>query len=310
MSEDASRAKCLIAYSNYAFQGSPATDLLLLAESVRAFGGLARDWPIWIMCDDLSWLSPATLRRASSLKVALLPFDVDPAIASYPFAAKGSAAAEAERLAEGQYDQLLWFDRDSLVVGDPSPLLLERGAQISYRPVNVKNIGLASKEPLNADPFWSQAFRLSGVDAVKAGTVTSYIDRGSIRFYIAAGLVGLRPQIGIFQAWERLIRRFAGDATLSDLCAGSQLHSIFLHQAALSLAIAQKTEPSERQELPFLSMYPLNFWEKDGAERRPRLLDDAISLRYDTELDGDSWHRFPMSAELERWIDAHMHVRE
>lgn len=309
MSECEEHETCVVAYSNYTFQGSPSTDLLLLAESVRAFGGRARDWPLWILCDDLSRLSSATLRRAASLRVALLPFNIDPAIISYPFAAKASAAAAAERLAEGHFDQLLWFDRDSLALRDLSPLRLKPDKKMSYRPVNVKNIGLVAEEPISSDPFWARAFGLSGVDETSAGTVTSYVDLRVIRFYIAAGLVGARPPLGLFQSWERLFRSFASDAVLSAFCAESPLHSIFLHQAALSLAAAQKTAVDERQELPYLSMYPLNFWEKDSAERRPSLLDEAVSLRYDTELDNDSWRRFPMRAELERWISAHIHVQ-
>ncbi len=310
MSATPENANCLVVYSNYAYRGTPQTDLLLLAESVRAFGGSTRDWPIWIMCDDLSRLSASTLRRASGLRVSILPFAIDQAFSTYPFAAKASAAAEAERIAEGFVDQLLWFDRDSLVVGDISSLLLTHDKKCSFRPVNVKNIGLDAGVSRKVDPFWSRVFELSGVDESDIGTAISYIDRRNLRFYIAAGLVGARVELGIFQEWERFMRGFVSDDTLRALCAESEPHRIFLHQAALSLAVAHTTHPNERQELPILSMYPLNFWEEDGPERRPRMLDDAISLRYDTELDGDAWCRFPMSEALERWIRTHMHADE
>lgn len=304
------KAKCAVAYSSYTYKGTPNTDLLLLAESIRAFGNSAREWPIWVMCEDLSLLSPPTLRRAAELRVALLPFSIDPHIAVYPFAAKGAAAAEAERLAEGNAEQLLWFDRDSLVLGDLTPLLLSPGEKFSFRPVNVKNIGLSVYASLHSDAFWSRAFALCGLDGDAVGTVKSYVDKREIRFYIAAGIIGTTPQLGIFREWVRLMQVFATDSALRALCSDSVLHSIFMHQAALSLASAEKTSSGERHEFPDLTMYPLNFWEEDDEGRKPSRIDDVISLRYDTELDGDDWHRFPMSGTLERWILAHMRSRE
>jgi hypothetical protein len=256
------------------------------------------------MYQDAGKIPARVFDRAAELKVDLIPYRAIQDLADFPFAQKAFAAAEAERLAEGTASELLWFDRDSLVLNDISPLLLSPGKKVSFRPVNVQNIG----EEAGAGPagdrngFWRRACELAGTDCGVLGTTTSYIDRKVLRFYIAAGLVGTRPEQGVFREWEKLLRIFSGDGFMRAYCSEHGVYRIFLHQAALSIAVAGKVGSGERQELSDLAMYPLNFWEDDPNACRPAVLDDLITLRYDTVLDDDGWLRFPMSVELRGWL--------
>jgi hypothetical protein len=294
----------VIAYCDYAYKESPNTDLLLLAASIRHFGGSVRAAPIWIMCQGAEKMRVQTREKATALRVELLPYRDGSELGDFPFAQKAFAAAEAERLAERRASELLWLDRDSLVLNDMSSLLLSPGKKVSFRPVNVQNIGEEVGAGLKGDRngFWRRAYELSGADCETLETTTSYIDRKTLYFYIAAGLVGTRPALGIFREWERLLRIFVADRFLRGYCEEHGLYKIFIHQAALSIAVAGKVGVEERQELPALAMYPLNFWEDDPNICRPAALDDLITLRYDTALDDDSWLRFPMSAELRGWL--------
>ena len=293
----------IIAYCDYSYGGSPNTDPLLLAASIRRYGGVCKSVPIWLMCQDIPDMSAQISRKATALNVDLLPYNNDGNISGFPFARKGIAAAEAERRAEGEVAELLWFDRDSLVLNDVSPLLLRPDKKVSFRPVNVQNIGQTADMPEEAfNEFWRRACALGNVDYRIVGTTTSYIDRKVLFFYIAAGLVGVRPELGIFREWENLLRIFAEDRFLRDYCEKYGLYRIFMHQAALSIAAAGKTEIAERQELSPYAMYPMNFWTSDPNACRPGSLDEVISLRYDTVLDGDGWRAFPMSAMLRDWI--------
>lgn len=294
----------IIAYCDYSYRGSPNTDPLLLAASIRRYGGACKSVPIWLMCQDIPDMSAQISKKAIALNVDLLPYKNDVNIADFPFAWKGIAAAEAERRAEGEAVELLWFDRDSLVLNDVSPLLLRPDKNVSFRPVNVQNIGEEAGIGLEGDRsgFWRRACELAGADYGALGTTTGYIDRKVLLFYIAAGLVGVRPELGIFREWERLLRAFAADRFLQGYCEEHSIYKIFMHQAALSIAVAGKIGVGERQELPTLAMYPLNFWEDDPNACRPTALDDLISLRYDTALDDEDWLRFPMSAELRNWL--------
>jgi hypothetical protein len=294
----------VIAYCDYAYKGSPDTDLILLAASIRRIGGTHDSTPVWIMCRAAGKKRAQALEKATTLRVELLPYRDVPELRDFPFAQKVFAAAEAERLAEGRASELLWFDRDSLVLNDVSPLLLRPDKNVSFRPVNVQNIGEEAGTGPEGDRsgFWRRACELAGADYGALGTTTGYIDRKVLLFYIAAGLVGVRPELGIFREWERLLRAFAADRFLQGYCEEHSIYKIFMHQAALSIAVAGKIGVGERQELPTLAMYPLNFWEDDPNACRPTTLDDLISLRYDTVLDDEDWLRFPMSAELRNWL--------
>jgi len=297
-------ASLIIAYCDDSYKGSPNTDPLLLAASIRRFGGSFWTVPIWLMCRDTGRVQAQVLERAAALHVDLHAYTAAPDLSDFPFTEKALAAAEAERLAEGKAQELLWFDRDSLVLNDISPLRLSIGKKVSFRPVNVQNIGedAGAGQEDDHNGFWRRARELASLGSRDIGTTTSYIDRKVLRFYIAAGLVGARPQLGIFREWERLVRLFAEDGCMRQYCWEHALYRIFLHQAALSLAVAGKTMAEERQELSALAMYPLNFWEDDPNASRPAALDDLMSLRYDTVLDDENWRRFPMSTPLRDWL--------
>jgi len=303
---DAMRASTslIIAYCIDSYRGSPNTDPLLLAASIRRFGGRCRAVPIWLMCRDAERVQAQVLEKAAALHVDLHAYTAAPDLSDFPFAEKALAAAEAECLAEGKAQELLWFDRDSLVLNDISPLRLSIGKKVTFRPVNVQNIGEDARagQEGGRSGFWRRACELAGLGSMDLGTTTSYVDRKVLRFYIAAGLVGVRPQLGIFREWKNLLRLFARDECMREYCRDHALYRTFLHQAALSLAVVGKARAEERQELPALAMYPLNFWDDDPNASRPAALDDLISLRYDTVFDDENWRRFPMSTPLRDWL--------
>lgn len=294
-----------VAYSDYAFEGVPATDLLLLAASIRAFGGNQRDVPVLILYDGRRDLPRSLLARAKALSgVRFVPYAAPASFEPYPFAFKAAAAAEAERALTGSASALVWFDRDSVVLGDLGPLMLDPGKSIAFRPVNGQNIGqVAGSEP---DQFWAAAYRLGGVDPKGIGTTTSYMEELRLRFYIAAGLLVVRPERGLLGNWARLMQSFVEDPRLTALCATSRAHRIFAHQAALSVAVAADVPPAERQVLSPRVMYPLNFWAADPRSRRPALLDDVITFRYDDAMDDDGWKAFDMSPGLASWLETHL----
>lgn len=92
----------------------------------------------------------------------------------------------------GAASVLVWFDRDSVVLGDLGPLMLDPGKAIAFRPVTGQNIGQAAgSEP---DQFWAAPYRLGGVDPEGIGTTTSCMDELRLRFYIAAGLLVVMPE--------------------------------------------------------------------------------------------------------------------
>lgn len=298
----------IIAYCDYAFDGVPSTDLLLLAASVRAFGGVHSTSPIRVYVEHGRRPTAAEARRADSLGVELRAYGTEPALAPWPFAMKAIAAAAAERDAVGQARTLLWLDRDSLVTGDLEPLELPTGKDLGYRPVNARNIG--NPAVMGLDPFWSRVYELGGLGPSRAGTTTPYMDTEPLHFYMAAGLVAARPGRGILGAWAALERACAADKSVAALAAESQARRTFMHQAALSVAAASLAPKEARVEHGPDIMYPLNFWHSDQAARRPPAIEALRSLRYDAALEGDGWKAFPMGADFRSWLEANIKQRE
>jgi hypothetical protein len=294
----------VIAYCDYSYQGVPSTDPLLLAASVRAFGGSLKDLPIRLYLPKGRSLAPEAAAKAARLGVELREYLPDSSLSRYPFAQKGLAAAAAEREAEGEADLLVWFDRDSLVLGDLGPLVLPGGKALGFRPVNGRNIGRGASLPL--DPFWARAYELGGLKPEEAGTTVPYMDDDPLHFYMAAGIVAVRPERGILRKWAELTLRYAADEVLAAICRKNQSQLLFMHQAALSVAAAALVPAAERQEYPATVMYPLNFWTSDGEARRPRPVESVLTLRYDATFETEGWKDLPMGDGFRKWLSENL----
>ena len=291
----------MYAYSDYSFEGVPSTPPLLLAESIRRFGGSGRDEGLWYFVRDDRDPPDELLDEAHRLGVTIGSYAPDHLLEPWPFAMKAVAAAVAEREAERRREELVWFDRDSLVTGDLVALALPPDKKIGYRPVNGRNIGSPAAEPV--DEFWARAYAISGLGPDEAGTTRAYLGGEELRFYIAAGLLAMDPCLGVLRRWADLCRSFAVDGEMTRLARAEEARSIFAHQAALSLAVAASIPPGQRHEFGADLMYPLNFWGIDQGERRPATIDGLRSLRYDTVFEGPGWRDLPMSESFRNWLE-------
>lgn len=304
-SQAGTEKKMIVAYSDYSYKGVPSTDPLLLAASIREFGGTSKDVTIRLYVPSGRSLAPATAAKARDLNVEVREYRPDTSLSAYPFAQKGVAAAAAEKDAEGEASLLIWFDRDSLVLGDLSALALPGGKTLGFRPVNARNIGRGAEMPL--DPFWARAYELGGLDPETAGVTSTYMEAAPLHFYIAAGIVAVRPERGVLRKWAELSTRYATDSVIPALCRKNASLLLFMHQAALSVAAASLVPEAERLEYPPNVMYPLNFWSTDDEGRRPRSIDAVLTLRYDMTLEGEDWRSLPMGDGFRTWLASHIH---
>jgi hypothetical protein len=78
----------IIAYCDYSYRGSPNTDPLLLAASIRRYGGACKSVPIWLMCRDIPDMSAQISKKAIALNVDLLPYKNDVNIVGFPLCAE------------------------------------------------------------------------------------------------------------------------------------------------------------------------------------------------------------------------------
>jgi len=93
------------------------TNALLLAESIRAFAGSLSQAPIWYFTPGKrEQLSTTARSRLSSLNVTLIPFEIDPEAARFPFTCEANAAALAENMALDEIDLLSWLNANTMVI--------------------------------------------------------------------------------------------------------------------------------------------------------------------------------------------------
>jgi len=98
---------------------------LLLTESIRAFAGSLSHAPIW--CFTLGNernLSKAAKDRLSALNITFIRFEKDAEIPQFPFVRKVFLNAQAESIARGKTDLLVWLDNDTIVLQEPKGFIL------------------------------------------------------------------------------------------------------------------------------------------------------------------------------------------
>ena len=279
-----------------------AREALLLARTVRAFAGRFANAPIWLMVPEHIERLPTALRlELDKNKVHLLAFKVSKEEMDFPFAGKTIAAGTAEALAQDRASLLAWMDRDSLVLQEPTPLLLADKEMFGYRPVDHTLIGSPASQPL--DSFWSLIYNYCGVDPQQVTPMIASVDEQTIRPYFNAGLLVVRPERKLLQSWSEDFRRLYTLPVFSAFYKRDILYRLFIHQAVLSGTILAQTKNEERHELPYLVNYPLHMHASYPAPRRAARLNDVITCRYDTLAAEAHWEQtIAIDDPLRSWL--------
>ncbi|MRR09493.1 hypothetical protein EG831_05350 [bacterium] len=273
-----------IVFATYAEDDADAAAALTMAESLRSFGGALRDAPLRLYCPvEKPAVAAAVGERAAALEVAVLASRTPAAAQDYAFAMKVFAAAAAEEAALAAGDQLLaWLDPDTVVVREPAAFLLGPGTALACRPVMHQLIGSEFARP--ADGFWTRAYRSMGVAADRIFPVTTPVDGSTIRAYINAGMLVARPQRGVLRQWPVQFERLYSDPFFQEECRQDRRKRLFLHQVALAGAVLSGLRRPEIELLDESYNYPFFFFDQYPADRRPRSLDDAVTLRHDLRM--------------------------
>ena len=128
--------------------GGDERESLLLAHSLRTFGGELSNCPLWLMVpQNLDQFSESTRQALRELDVQVHRFEVPEEALSFPFGGKVYAAAAAEFLASNEADILVWMDSDTIFAGEPAEFVLGENVSLGYRPVMLKNISSLYDEP-------------------------------------------------------------------------------------------------------------------------------------------------------------------
>lgn len=267
-------------FASYAGDGAQLSNALILAESVRTFGGEFAKAPVWIYVPArLVETERELARRFASLGAEIRTSEAPAALRLFPYAGKVFAAARAEAEARGSASLLAWMDDDTVVLKDPRAFLLAKGTALGYRPVTHRNIGSLYAEPLNV--FWRRVYEKLAVPESAVFPMKTVADGETLRPYFNAGLLVARPERGIMAKWAGAFSALHGDPLLVDMCVRDERARTFLHQAALAGAILSLCRRNEIEELPDSYNYPVFFKEMYGAEKEFSSIDGVVTLRYD-----------------------------
>ncbi len=278
------------------------TNVLLLIESIRRFGGSLAHTPIWVFTPDKpEKLSPKLTSRLNELNVTLIPYKTELAVRKFFFAPEIKALALAEARAIEQTELLAWSDSNTLVLKEPSNCLLPDEQSLGYRPVHHTNIGSRLDKPI--DPFWTEVYGACHVNQNHIFPMTTHIDAAQIRPYFNAGFLITRPERRLFKLWRDTFFDVYREPVFQAFYKQSRQYWVFMHQAILSGVILASHSKDEMQELPPTYNYPLHLLAKDISKHAPTSLEGLVTIRHEGFYRHPDWfNRMPAPKSLKIWI--------
>jgi hypothetical protein len=240
--------------------GRLETESVLLAESIRRWGGAAAESAIYAFSPRPDFQpAPGTVERLEALGVRHIPESLIPDLpGGLPTFNKVFVSSWAER--ELDHETLVFTDTDTVLVGEPTALLQGDWAAAA-RPVDRRIAGSRGKG--KNEPYWRRMYEALGV--TEEPFVETAVGQMHIRAYWNSGLLAARRSAGLFVAWERALK------TLYDRDLVYHRMPQFMDQ--LSWAGVTANLRDEMLILPPAYNYPLR--QRGGLDDEARDLDLA-----------------------------------
>lgn len=271
----------------------------LLIDSIRSFGGILSDCPIWLFEADPQG---APCESLEDMNVQIFSLSMPDAVRHYYFADKVYACAQAEEIASPSVQSLIWIDPGCLVIRPPLLYDLGQAFDAAVRPVHVKNVGLLAEEPL--DGFWKKVCESVGLEDILT-TVETFVDGQRIRSYFNSHAFAMNPSRGLLRRWFECFEALACDQTYQKETCQDELHQIFLHQAVWSALLVVELDVKRLCVLPPDYNYPYNLQQSVPVERRAVVLNDLVSIAYENRpLDPKQVDDIDIQEPLRSWLSA------
>ena len=270
---------------------------LILAASIRKFGGSLSDNPIWVLVPKaVESISKEIKELFLSMNVNLISFSAkeEP---NFPFIKYVLAAERAELLAKENTKLLAWLGSNTIIFNEPKHFLLDDDKNLGYRPVHHANIGSFFDEPI--DPFWEQVYQNCNVSKEQIFPMKTHVDHNKLRPYFNAGCLIIRPEKGLLQSWWNFYKYLFNEQSFQDFYNKNYFYAIFIHQAILSGVILSTMDRNELYELPFDYNYPLNLYYNCPVVYQAKNVNKLITVRYE---DLGDLKKVPIQDPLKSWL--------
>lgn len=291
-------------FTSIIFPGSRVEiDSLLLAESIRSFGGTLANNPIWFNMPDCGKpLSGYAERRLKELNVSVIPFSIEAKSTDIFFMEQLAGLELIEKLGEEETELLAWMDANTLLLNEPGELILPPGKSFGYRPVHHLLLGSRYDQPL--DPFWTHIYEGCQVPAERAFPMRPVVEDLQMRPYFNAGLIVTRPQRKLLRAWQDTFMRLYNLPEFQMFYQQDRRYSIFMHQAVLAGTVLNHLELQEILELPPTYNYPIHLYDKDKTQHRPSGMERLTTARHEGFYADPAWKdKIPAGDELKEWLE-------
>lgn len=179
--------------------GRLESESVLLAESIREWGGAAADAEIYAFAPRPAFQpEPATVDKLRALGVTYVDEPLEGLYDEFPTFNKVFVSSWAERSLS--HETLVFVDTDSIFLNEPTELL-EGDWVAAARPVDRRIAGSRGKG--KNEPYWQRMYEALGV--TEDPYVETTVGSMRIRAYWNSGLIAARREAGLFTAWERAL---------------------------------------------------------------------------------------------------------
>jgi hypothetical protein len=241
--------------------------VLMLAESLRAFGG------VWAKTDFVAvkprrgpGISSRTKREFKHLDVEFIDDTSNTALDWWSHANKSSAMCAIETRISTP--NITWMDGDMIVLQPLDDLAPSLGAQFIARP---GESGLASDGSDENVEYWRRVCELFGLNFDSFPVITSFPEGRQVRAYWQGGIFSYATRLGLGRAQHEIIRKLLPSKV------GSKQAGVY-HQDQVSLALAVQKLSLKHAEFHPSMNYNLNVRAKKNADILP--MQDVKILHY------------------------------
>lgn len=266
----------------------------LLCASIRRFGGRLSDCPIYAVSPRPGQRpSPDTVRRLDELGVDYLEENLNVDYAEFPMIAnKPLVAAHVE--ASRCHEVIVVLDTDTLILSEPTELLLEPFEDVAVRPADTVGVASRGVPEDRFDPYWRELCAAAGVAYDPIPLVRTFVDQIAVKAVHQTGCLAVRRDRSILRSWGRYLtgalQRGIGPPlddrsrrNSVELLTGEQSRWWGTDISALTLAIWGTTR--RVRMLSSAYNYPLHLHARVPAGLRPAGAADLAHVHYHWLLD-------------------------
>lgn len=243
-----------------------------MVDSLRTLGGEFSDSQVWVFhpaqLRDLGWLQQG--HGVRTIGVA-----IDEPYRAFPLGYKPFVAEIAEKMRPPEMDTFVWLDFASVFLRPPVLFALDPSVDITLRPVHIRNVGSPLSEP--PDAYWSEIYRVAGLETPPTMCVDPFAEPGPIRPYFNCSQYSVSASLNLYGWWRDCFEALLRNERFRARACADQTHRIFLHQAIFSALVLKLIPWNRIRMLPPTYGYPLHLQKELAAVNRTKPATEVVS---------------------------------